>query len=125
MKDEQINESMAKDPAAYLAMQAHEIDAVVKGVSEQDPTYVMAAGRMRYMMSYWIRTRNDAPKDAKIGMAFNHIQECLREIVRLRSVLERIGRDSMDSRTVQIADDAIAEPQSGKPDHVCRTEDVP
>ena len=115
MTDEQINESMAKGPSAYQAMQAHEIDAIVKWVGEIDGSYVLSDGRMRYMMSYWIRTRNAESRDAKIGMAFNHIQECLREIVRLRAELDGIaGR----------AKAAIAEPPLGKPDHVCRDDDL-
>ena len=115
MKDDQNNESMAKDPSAYPAMQAHEMDAIVKWVGEQDQSYVMSAVRMRYMISYWIRMRNAASRDEKIGMAFNHITECLREIVRMRAELDGIaGR----------AKAAIAEPPRGKPDHVCRDDDL-
>jgi hypothetical protein len=85
-----------------MPLQPDEIERIVKWVGEIDPTVVMHKGRMLYMMSYWKRADNE--------MARRHVQECLREIVRLRAEL-----DNLAGRAIA----AITEPPMGKPDIVC------
>lgn len=89
--NEQIGKSIAKDQAAHPMMQDQEIDAIMKWVGEQDRTYVMNYGRMRYIINYWTMTRNAMPRDENTRMAFNHIQECLTEIMRMRAELDGIA----------------------------------
>lgn len=101
-----------------------EIAKITKFVHEQDRERQLTVGRMRYMMSYWIRRgsdRNDHPfSKATAETARNHISILIREISRLRDVLRDISVGSTDQNTQAMAVEALAEPDLGPPDIVCR-----
>jgi hypothetical protein len=112
----------------YPSLTDAEIAKITRFVSEQDRDRRLTVGRMRYLMSYWIRRgsdRNDHPfSKATAETARSHISILLREISRLREVLRGISIGSTDHCTQAEALEALSESDIGPPDIVCRAGDM-
>jgi hypothetical protein len=112
----------------YPSLTDAEIAKITRFVTEQDRERRLTVGRMRYLMSYWIRRgsdRNDHPfAKATAETARGHVSILLREISRLRDVLRDISIGSTDRCTQAEALEALCEPDLGPPDIVCRASDM-
>lgn len=112
----------------YPSLTDAEIAKITRFVTEQDRARQLTVGRMRYLMSYWIRRgsdRDDHPfSKATAETARGHISILLREINRLRDVLRNISIGSTDRCTQAEALEALCEPDLGPPDIVCRVSDM-
>ena len=125
-----------------------EIDRIMSYVAEQDRRDKLPVGRMRYMISYWMRRAESG--EAVAIMARSHVGALIREIQRLRKAIEEATRQGTAeqvlvnwvqssvsdqtgsgppgevysalefiSRFRTSAREAIAEPDPGQPDIVC------
>lgn len=122
----------------YPSLTQSEISKIMQFVAEQDRERRLTVGRMRYMMSYWIRRgsdRNDHPfSKATAEMARAHVSTLIREITRLRESLWAIANNRPTVTPAQTGNDdvdmaynlqataleALKEPELGPPDSVCQ-----
>ena len=112
----------------YPSLTDAEIANIMRFVTEQDRGRQLTVGRMRYLMSYWIRRGSDQAdhpfSKATAETARSHISILLGEISRLREVLRGISIGSTDRCTQAEALEALSEPDLGPPDIVCRAGDM-
>lgn len=108
----------------YPSLTKAEIAKITQFVMEQDRDRQLTVGRMRYMMSYWIRRGSDHDdhpfSKATAETARSHISILIREISRLRETLRDISVGSTDRCTQAMALEALTEPDLGPPDIICR-----
>ena len=105
-----------------------EIAKIMQYVFEQDRERRLTVGRMRYMMSYWIRRANDRDCEPFVKgvaeMARSHVGSLVREIARLREGLEAIAAADNTYNLQDFAAGWLKEPDLGPPDIVCKSNDL-
>ena len=91
---------------------------------------MLSEGRLQFMKSYVVRNAaNPAFHTGEATMAVKFLQECFAEITRLRGELSEIATGKVTVLPGEIlqayhlremAQHALAEPELGEPDFVCR-----